>query len=60
MLLNKGVGNGKKVLSEGSVAEIFKVQTGNAKMGFVPKLMGGYNYGLGNWIGENGIYACPD
>jgi hypothetical protein len=64
MLLNKGVGvgaNGKKILNEGSVAEIFKIQTGNAKIGFVPKGFEGWHYGLGVWIRPDGsgVFVCP-
>lgn len=50
MLLNKGTLGPKKILSESSVAEMQKVQTGEAKFIFVPKQTEGYNYGLGNWI----------
>ena len=59
MLRNKGTLNGKKVLSEGSVAEMQKMQTGTAKIGFVPKLVDGESYGLGNWIQGDGIFHCP-
>jgi CubicO group peptidase (beta-lactamase class C family) len=64
MLLNKGVGvgtNGKKILSEQSVAEIFKIQTGDAKIGHVPKGFEGWHYGLGVWIKPDatGVFVCP-
>lgn len=61
MLLNKGVGNNKKILSEESVAELFKIQTGNAKILYVPKNLEGYHYGLGNWLQPdgNGIHTSP-
>lgn len=61
MLLNKGVGNGKKILSEESVAELFKMQTGAAKIIYVPGPLQGYQYGLGNWIAADGtgIHTSP-
>ncbi|MBA4168107.1 MAG: beta-lactamase family protein [Chitinophagaceae bacterium] len=59
MLRNKGTLNGKKVLSEASVAEMQKMQTGSAKTVFVPKLVEGESYGLGNWIQGGGIFNCP-
>lgn len=62
MLLNKGTLGTKKVLSEASITEMQKIQTGDAKIMFVPKHTEGYAYGLGNWIGTNenaGIFASP-
>jgi CubicO group peptidase (beta-lactamase class C family) len=59
MLLHKGTLNGKVVLSERSVEEMMKVQTGTAKITGVPKLVEGFSYGFGNWMGEQGIKACP-
>jgi len=59
MLRNKGTLNGKKILSEAAVAEMQKMQTGMAKTGFIPKLVEGENYGLGNWIQGEGIFNCP-
>ncbi len=59
MLLNKGMANGKQVLSEQSVAELLKVQTGNAIMETLPKEMQGYSYGLGNWIQGGYLFTCP-
>ncbi len=50
MLLNKGMFNGKQILTEASVAEIMKMQTGNALNKFTPPFMNGYSYGLGTWI----------
>ena len=58
MLLNNGMAGTKKVLSEASIAEMQKVQTGNAKNIFVPAQTQGYVYGLGNWI-RDGIIASP-
>ncbi len=50
MLLNKGKFNGKQILSEASVNELFKIQTGTALNKFTPPFMTGFNYGLGAWI----------
>lgn len=58
MLLNKGVAGVKKVLSEESIAEMQKVQTGSAKNLFVPKHTEGYVYGLGVWL-RNGVVTSP-
>lgn len=62
MLLNNGTSGVKKILSPESVAELRKVQTGSAKIGFVPKHTEGASYGLGNWIMNtpyNGILTSP-
>ncbi|HPZ87920.1 MAG TPA: serine hydrolase domain-containing protein [Flavihumibacter sp.] len=65
MLLNKGSFNGKQVLSEKSVNEILKVQTGAAKMVYASPLSQGNAYGLGCWLQEkdeqgNGtLVNCP-
>lgn len=53
MLLNKGTLGTKKVLSESSIDEMQKIQTGNAKLIFVPGQTNGFSYGLGNWISED-------
>ncbi len=50
MLLNKGKFNGKQILSEVSVNELLKIQTGTALNKFTPPFMMGFNYGLGSWI----------
>ena len=70
MLLNKGTLGTKKVLSETAVAEMQKLQTGAAKIGFVPKETEGFSYGLGHWIkpedmmeaspGLNGVWPWID
>ena len=58
MLLNGGMAGTKKVLSEESIKEMQKLQTGNAKNLFVPAELQGYVYGLGNWI-RDGIITSP-
>ena len=50
MLLNKGKFNGKQILSEASIAELMKIQTGAALNKFTPVFMNGFNYGLGAWL----------
>ena len=50
MLLNKGKFNGTQILSEASVNELFKIQTGTALTKFTPPFMTDFNYGLGTWI----------
>lgn len=61
MLMHKGEGNGKRILSEESVAEIFRIQTGNAKLIYAPGQVAGYSYGLGCWIqpGATEVYISP-
>jgi CubicO group peptidase (beta-lactamase class C family) len=46
MMLNKGELNGKRILSEKTVAEMTKVQTGNIKTGFVDGMSFGYGWGV--------------
>ena len=50
MILNKGMFEGKRILSEKSIAEMQKVQTGTAVIKYQPALALGYGYGLGEWI----------
>ncbi|MBY0477569.1 MAG: beta-lactamase family protein [Chitinophagaceae bacterium] len=50
MLLNKGKFNGKQIISEASVAEMMKVQTGTALNKYTPPFMTGFSYGLGTWL----------
>jgi CubicO group peptidase (beta-lactamase class C family) len=52
MLLNKGMFEGKKILSEESVAEMMKPQVTDATVKFTPKAAEGLHYGLGEWIQE--------
>lgn len=54
MLLNKGMFEGKRILSEASIAEMQKVQTGKAFLKYEPAFASGYGfgYGLGEWILE--------
>ena len=52
MLLNKGMFNGKRILSEQSIALMHTAQTTTPMISYAPKLAAGYNYGLGEWIQE--------
>ena len=58
MILNKGMYNGKRILSEQSIALMQTSQTTNPMIKYAPKVAAGYNYGLGEWIqetDENGV-----
>ncbi len=65
MILNKGMYNGKRILSEKSIEEMQKPTVINVPFKYVPKVAEGYNYGLGEWIqeaDENGksiVLSCP-
>jgi len=50
MLLNKGVFNSKKILSEKSIAEMETLQMDKSFMKNAPSPMQGFTYGLGEWI----------
>ena len=50
MVLNKGVFNGKRILSEASVAELLKAETTAALIKSSPVGVDGYAYALGAWI----------
>lgn len=52
MMMNKGVFNGKQVLSEKSVAEMQTIQTTPELVKYAPDAAKGYSYGLGEWIQE--------
>jgi CubicO group peptidase (beta-lactamase class C family) len=54
MLLNKGTFEGKKVLSEKSVAEMETQQFPNLPMEYVPKEAAGLRTGLGCWLDKTG------
>lgn len=52
MILNKGVFEGKRVLSEAAIAEMQKPQTNGVPVKYIPKAAEGFDYGLGEWIQE--------
>ncbi|MBS1915770.1 MAG: serine hydrolase [Bacteroidetes bacterium] len=66
MMQNKGVFEGKRILSEKSVAEIETIQFAELPVKYIPKLSETMHYGLGSWImtdnaGEkDSIYSCPN
>ncbi|MBM3441702.1 MAG: beta-lactamase family protein [Bacteroidetes bacterium] len=65
MLLNKGMFNGKRVLSEASVAELVKDQTAGKPMQSALRICEGYSYSLGAWVQESDeagnavVLSCP-
>jgi CubicO group peptidase (beta-lactamase class C family) len=52
MLLNKGMFEGKQILSEASIAEMQKVQLAGLPVKYIPKEVEGFQYGLGQWIAD--------
>lgn len=52
MLLNKGKFRGQQVLSEESVAELIKIQTGDLLMKYLPDAGKGMGYASGAWVLE--------
>lgn len=65
MMLNKGMFNGKRVLSEASIEAMQQIRTNSSIIKYAPKVVTGFNYGLGEWIqetDENGkatVVSCP-
>lgn len=52
MILNKGVFEGKQILSAKAIEEMQKPQFTNLPIKFTPKIAEGFHYGLGEWIQE--------
>lgn len=50
MLLNKGVFNNRRILSEKAIEEMEKPETNLSIIQYAPPFANGYNYGLGAWI----------
>jgi len=65
MLLNKGMFNGKRILTEKAIEDMNMVRTTPAMIKYAPKAAEGFNYGFGEWIlqaDENGngtVVASP-
>jgi CubicO group peptidase (beta-lactamase class C family) len=65
MLLNGGVFNGKRILSEAAIETMSKASSTQGMVKEKPALLDGKNYGMGQWIlgtDENGkttTVACP-
>ncbi|MEP7318758.1 MAG: serine hydrolase domain-containing protein [Panacibacter sp.] len=52
MILNKGMYNGKRILSEAAIAEMQKAVTIPEIIKYAPPAAEGFNYALGEWILE--------
>lgn len=52
MLLNNGIFEGKKILSEKAVAEMEKAQLTNLPVKYTPPGTEGWHYGFGAWLAE--------
>ncbi|WP_298300338.1 serine hydrolase [Hydrotalea sp.] len=50
MLLNKGVFNNRRILSEKAIEEMEKPETNLSMIQYAPAIANGYNYALGAWI----------
>ncbi len=50
MLLNKGMFNGKQILSEGSINQMLSLQIDEAKIKYAPDVTKTYGYGFGCWL----------
>jgi CubicO group peptidase (beta-lactamase class C family) len=65
MILNKGMFEGKRILSESAIEEMQKPQFTGLPVKFAPKIAEGYHYGLGEWIqeedanGKSTVVSCP-
>jgi len=51
-MLNRGVYQGKRILSEKAINEMLTVQTNPEQIKYAPKPAQGYNYALGSWVVE--------
>jgi len=52
MILNKGIFNGKRILSEQSINEMEKSQINQSMIKYTPPTAEGLNYALGEWVLE--------
>jgi CubicO group peptidase (beta-lactamase class C family) len=52
MLMNKGVYNGQRILSENAVNAMLQTQTKPGQIKYAPKSAEGFNYALGEWVIE--------
>lgn len=64
MILNHGMFNGKRILSENAVDEMMKNHTQDLKVRYTPEQGKGLNYSLGSWIleeenGKGTVFAAP-
>jgi len=65
MLLNKGMFNGKRILSDSSVGLMMQQQITLENVKYAPAVAKGYTYALGSWImsadtsGKGIVVTCP-
>ena len=62
MLLNKGVFDGKKILSEQSIDEMQKMQFPSLPVKYKPAQMNGFSYGMGEWAQDDAggtVFTAP-
>ena len=65
MILNKGVFNGKRILSEKSVELLCTNQFPEAQIRTMPEVANGFTYAMGNWIqekdeqGKGTVFSSP-
>ena len=60
MILNKGTFNGKRILSEKSIAEMQVNRiTSDVKIAYTPAQIDGFGYGYGEWILGPGFVSSP-
>lgn len=59
MILNKGVFNGKRILSEESVKLMFNVPYTQSMVTYTPKATETYEHGFGTWVMEKNINGKP-
>lgn len=52
MILNHGMYQGKRILSENAIREMETTQTNLQMIRYAPKVAEGYNYALGEWVEE--------
>ena len=52
MILNKGIFNGKRILSEASIQIMQTAQMSSPMIAYTPTAAVGFDYGLGEWIQE--------
>lgn len=59
MILDKGVFNGKRILSDNAISELLKVETTSAQIKSFPTGTDTYNYALGSWIEATDAGGAP-
>jgi len=59
MLLNKGMFNGKRILSESSVQYLLQAHTTSSMIKYAPKVAEGYNYAAGSWVIQTDVNGNP-